>query len=191
MAPDPIMRRANRIAALGLIGLVGTLPAAELELFVDSDACPGERCSNSLAYVAKANVSVFETPSIHANKIGEIRAGETLQSKSGEVHTVPTRFEVHRQHKDILPGDEVFALTYIGEGNFRIFHNGELTQSDLGFSPWGGSTGKTCDKQQACWGRLVEELEFTWWLRVMYETNLEGWVVADKSIQEIQEIPDN
>jgi len=60
-----------------------------------------------------------------------------------------------------------------------------LTEADLGFSPWGGSAGKTCDKPQHCWGHLTRELEFTGWLRVITETSLEGWVIADDSMRAI------
>lgn len=181
------MQRGIHFAALSLAMLVCTLPAAEPDVFVDAGACPGEGCSNSSTYVAQANVTVFETPSLTAKKIGEIRADMKLRSTAGEVHTVPTRFEISRQHDDFHPSDDVFALTYLGEGYFRVLHNDVLTQADLGFSPWGGSTGKRCNKPEHCWGRLVKDLEFAWWLRVVSESGLEGWVVADRSIQEIQE----
>jgi len=39
-----------------------------------------------------------------------------------------------------------------GEGWYKVFFNGELTEADLGFSPWGG---KTCDRPSRCWGHLV------------------------------------
>jgi hypothetical protein len=56
----------------------------------------------------------------------------------------------------------------------------------LGFSPWGGGAGKTCDKPKYCFGQLSKELEFTWWIFVLSETGLEGWVVANESIRWIE-----
>ena len=180
------MRRFKYTSGFIVLGLFSVLSAKEQEIFVDSGACPGEGCGYCALYVARSDVPVYDKPSMKSKQLGEIPSGDTFVSKTGEVHTVPTRFEVHREHKSIKPSDEVFALTYLGEGYFRIFHNGSLTQADLGFSPWGGSAGKTCDKPQYCWGHLSKELEFTWWMWVIAESSLEGWVVADDSMREIQ-----
>jgi len=174
------------ITCFFMLMLSDDLPAQELDVFVDAGACPGEGCEYCALYVAKSEVSVYEKASAESKKLGVIAAGDTFISKTGEVHTVPTRFEVHRESDGIKPGDEVFALTYLGEGYFRIFLNGELTQADLGFSPWGGSASKICDKPKYCWGRLEKELEFTWWMWVIAESSLQGWVVADESMQQIQ-----
>jgi len=171
-----------------LLGVFQSSSADEQEIFVDSGACPGEGCGYCALYVAKSDVTVYEKASVASKKLGEIPSGDNFVSKTGEVHTVPTRFEVHREHKGIKPGDEVFALTYFGEGYFRIFHNGNLTRADLGFSPWGGGAGKTCDNPKYCWGRLTKELEFTWWMWVVAESGLAGWVVADDSIREIENL---
>lgn len=180
------MRLLKYIAGIIVFGALGVLSAEEQEIFVDSGACPGEGCGYCALYVARTDVTVYEKPSLKSKQLGEIPSGDTFVSKSGEVHTVPTRFEVKREHGGIKPGDEVFALTYLGEGYFRIFHNGSLTQADLGFSPWGGGAGKTCDNPQFCWGRLTKELEFTWWMWVISESSLEGWVVSNDSMHAIQ-----
>ena len=180
------MRHIKHITGITLLGVFSALLAEEQEVFVDSGACPGEGCGYCALYVARSEVTVFKKASTKSERLGEIPSGDTFISKTGEVHTVPTRFEVHREHESIKPGDEVFALTYLGEGNFRLFHNGRLTQADLGFSPWGGSAGTTCDNPQYCWGRLTRELEFTWWMWVISESSLAGWVVADESMREIQ-----
>ena len=180
------MRRFKYIAGIILLGTLSIVSAEEQEIFIDSGACPGEGCGYCGLYVALTGVPLYEKPSLKSKQLGEIPSGDTFVSKKGEVHTVPTRFEVHRENKSIKPGDKVFALTYLGEGYFRIFHNGSLTQADLGFSPWGGSAGKTCDNPRRCWGRLTKELEFTWWIRVIAESSLEGSVVGDDSMREIQ-----
>jgi hypothetical protein len=171
----------------GLISfmLCNFLFANDVDVYVDKGACPGEGCEYCALYVAKTDVPVYEEASIGSNKLGVITVADTFIARTGEVHTVPTRFEVHREHDGIGPEDEVFALTYVGEGYFRIFLNGELQTADLGFSPWGGSGGKTCDNPAYCWGRLVRELEFTWWMWVVAESGLTGWVIADDSIAQI------
>lgn len=169
-----------------IVGLMyGTLPAQETEVYVDAGACPGEGCEYCALYVAKSDIAVYEKSSIESKQVGVIAADDTFISKTGEVHTVPTRFEVHREHDGIRPGDDVFALTYLGEGYYRILLNGDLTRADLGFSPWGGSASRICDKPRHCWGRLEKELEFTWWMWVISESSLAGWVVANESMRQI------
>ena len=174
-----------------LVGILITMLAGPAlseipEVFVDTGACPGEGCGYNNLYKAQVEVRVFEKPAISSPAVGVVSAGDTFISKHGEVHTVPTRFDVHRDSGPFAPGDEVYAVTYLGEGHFRVFHNGELVSADLGFSPWGGGAGKTCDRPEYCFGRLSKELEFTWWLFVLSETGLEGWVVADKSIRQVE-----
>ncbi len=180
------MRRHKYIVGIILLGTVRAVSAEVPEIFVDSGACPGEGCGYCGLYVALSDVPVYEKPSRTSRKHGEIPSGDTFISKRGEVHTIPTRFEIHREHKDFKASDEVFALTYLGEGYFRVFLNGTLTQANLGFSPWGGSGGKTCNNPKRCWGRLVKELEFTWWIWVIAESSMEGWVVGDDSMRQIQ-----
>lgn len=181
------MRRSGYIVGLTILLLFGNLRAQETDVYVDKGACPGEGCEYCALYVAKSDVAVYEDPSTESKQLGEIPANDTFISKRGEVHTVPTRFEVHRQHDGIKPEDEVLALTYLGEGYYRIFLNGELTRADLGFSPWGGSGGKTCNNPRFCWGQLENELEFTWWMWVIAESSLEGWVIADGSMRQIDD----
>jgi hypothetical protein len=179
------MQRSGYIIGPIVLMLCGALPAEQMSVYVDKGACPGEGCEYCALHVAKSDVAVYKEPSAKSERLGVIPAGDTFISKTGEVHTVPTRFEVHREHGGIKPGDEVFVLTYLGEGHFRVYHNGELTGADLGFSPWGGSGGKTCDNPRYCWGQLEKELEFTWWMWVISESSLEGWVIADDAMRQI------
>lgn len=180
------MRPFSYIVGLIMLLLLADLRAQEMDVYVDKGACPGEGCEYCALYIAKSDVTVYKNPSSESTQVGVIAANDTFISKRGEVHTVPTRFRVRREHGGIKPEDEVFALTYLGEGYYRIFLNGELNRADLGFSPWGGSGGKTCNNPKYCWGQLDKELEFTWWMWVIAESGLEGWVIADGSMRQIQ-----
>ncbi len=179
------MHRTRSISLVFLVAFVHSASAQIPDVYVDPGACPGEGCGYCNLYLAQAEVAVYEKPSLESERVGSLNLGDAFVAKSGEVHTVPTRFEVHREHEGISPGDEVYALTYLGEGYFRVFHNGELKSADLGFSPWGGSGGKTCNEPAYCWGRLAAELDFTWWLWVVSETGLSGWVAADDTVREV------
>ena len=154
-------------------------------VYIDKHACPGEGCSFCTLYKAVSTVTVYEQPSTEVAVTGSVQPGDTFISKDGEVHTVPTPFIVDRANGKFQPGDEVLALTYTGEGWYKVFHNGELTGADLGFSPWGGTGAKSCDNPEYCWGHLARELEFTWWLYIITEDSIEGWVIADDSMRAI------
>jgi len=72
----------------------------------------------------------------------------------------------------------MFLYTYLGEGWFRLRHNGLLKIAELGFSPWGGTSGKRCELDSTrCWGSLQQELYFEWWVKVRTEEGLEGWTL--------------
>jgi hypothetical protein len=158
---------------------------AEEEMFIDRGACPGERCIYCALYVADADIVVYKSPSYGAEKIGKIKSGDAFITKTGEVHTAPGRFTVFQKYKKFKPGDEVYVLTYLGEGFFRVRHNGELREAELGFSPWDGSWNGQCDSSDTCWGGLEEKLNYTWWLNIVSEKEVQGWIVYSSSAREI------
>lgn len=157
-------------------GADGALP----EVFVDRDNCMGESCGYCELLIANTAIRVYAEPDTESDVVGVVRAGEALISKKGEVHTVPTRFVVIKENKDIIsgevfvPGDDVFVLTPLGEGEFRVFHNGELTAALLDFN---------CAESEYCWGELVAELDSTQWLYVISESRAAGWIIADGSVR--------
>ena len=165
------------VAALPFLAV----PVLAQDVFVDEGACPGEGCVYDEQWVARSLVQLYEAPVESALVSGIVREGEAVQTTTGEVHTEPGRFIVHRPHDEFSPEDEVFLYTYLGEGWFRLRHNGELKVADLGFSPWGGTSGKRCELESRCWGSLEQELHFEWWVKVRTEGGLEGWTlnVAD------------
>ena len=160
--------------ALGLLVLAASQAVAQ-GVFIDKGACPGEGCMYRERWVARSAVDLLKAPDSTAPIIATAKSGEVVRTVTGEVHTIPGRFVVHRQHDEFLPGDEVLVYTYLGEGVFRIRHNGRLKETDLDFGPGGGSNGKRCDVQARCWGTLQEELQFTWWVLVRTTTGVEGW----------------
>ena len=174
------------LATLLSLALSSVCSAEIPDVFIDRGACPGEGCKYCEIYSAGAELTLYDKPSTESNAIGRLLVGEIFLAQTGEVHTVPTRFEVREASGPFRPGDEVFALTYGGEGWFRVFHNGMLIDASLGFSPWGGGAGKTCDKPEFCFGQLTKELEFYWWMYVLSESGEQGWVIHDRSMRWIE-----
>jgi hypothetical protein len=159
--------------------LIGGSVACSQDYFIDKEACPGEGCAYGETWTARESTQLVETPGSSAAIVANVGAGESVRTVTGEVHTLPGRFEVHRAHGDFRSGDEVLVYTYLGEGWFRLRHNGEVKDADLGFSPWGGTTGTRCADQDRCWGSLKEELRFDWWVLVRTESGVEGWIRLD------------
>ncbi len=151
------------------------------EIFVDKGACPGEGCAYGESWITRSNVTLRAEPSRSATIVAKLDAGTRVTTVTGEVHTKPTRFVVHRPHAQFRPGDSVLVYTYLGEGVFRVRHNGRLTEADLGFSPWGGTAGTRCEQSARCWGTLEQELRFEWWVQVRTPGEVLAWTAeADK-----------
>jgi hypothetical protein len=174
--------------ALGLLVLIVSRPTAQ-GVFIDKGACPGEGCMYGERWVARSAVDLLKAPESTAPVVATVKTGEPISTVTGEVHTVPGRFVVHRTHQDFNPGDEVLVYTYLGEGVFRIRHNGQLRDADLNFGPAGGSGGKRCEEQPRCWGTLQEELQFTWWVLVRTTSGTEGWVRNTAGFVQPSELP--
>jgi hypothetical protein len=165
--------------------LLLAIPAAadEPEIYIDKGACPGERCTYCTLYVAKSDIVLRKNPSMEAEEAGIIKAGDALVARNGEVHVVPAKFNVYKDFNQFKAGDEVYLLTYLGEGYFKIRHNTVESQGDFGFSPWGGSWDGECDDPDACVGGLDDGYEWTWWLYVTTEKGMYGWIPESDELQ--------
>lgn len=105
-----------------------------------------------------------------------VKAHESVEGVTGEVHSTPVRFIVTRAHGPYKPGDILWVYSYEGEGYFQILMDGELVSEELPFSPYGGSSGTRCQEdEQSCWGILEQEMSNPWWVKMKSENGLEGW----------------
>jgi len=164
-------------ALLTSIAILVSGYAVAQDVFVDEGACPGEGCVYGERWVARKSLQLYSDPSSTADVSGEVVEGEAVQTVSGEVHTIPGRFIIYRTHGEFVPGDEVLLYTYLGEGWFRLRHNGQLKVADLGTSPWNRVLGQGCKKEPNCWGSLQSKLVFHWWVKLQTTEGLEGWVL--------------
>jgi hypothetical protein len=108
--------------------------------------------------------------------VGTVKAGESVEGLTGEVHSTPVKFIVKRSHEAYKAGDIIWVYSYEGEGYFQVLRNGELVSEDLDFSPYGGTAGTRCqDDERYCWGTLERELTSVWWVKIKTKSSLEGW----------------
>lgn len=152
---------------------VGTIQ--DMEPFVDKGACPFECCQYG-RWKAMADAVVYDKPVEGAEAVGMIRAGRRVRALTGEVHTIPGMFRVHREHGRYRPGDVIEVLTPSGEGLYRVRFGGEIYHEDLGFGPEGIIPDSRCSDSPSCFGELDEELQYTWWVKLRTPGGSEGWV---------------
>src|SRR5713226_1269451 len=160
-----------------LIALVAFSIAAT-DVYIDKGACPGEGCTYGERWLAKRQVVLYARPSTRTKVVATLPQGTPVITITGEVHTRFARFIVNRAQGEFKPGDEILVYTYLGEGVFKVRHNGQLKEAKLGFSPWGGTAGTRCEASDRCWGTLESELQFDWWVLVRTGSGVEGWTNA-------------
>jgi hypothetical protein len=162
---------------------------AEETVFVDKGACPGERCTYGVPFTAHSEFDIYESASRCSVKIGTVSTGEVFFSRTGEVHTVPTRVEILKESGVFKPGDELLVLTYEGLGFYRARHNGNLIDGfELGFDPWGDNPVIGCEREdEYCWVGFLERIKSIWWINIQLENGTEGWIAYRDSFAEILE----
>jgi hypothetical protein len=87
--------------------------------------------------------------------------GEKVQALAGEVHSVPLRMVAGQDHPDagVKRGDVIYILHYIGEGFWKVWHNGQLIEID-NFSEKGSYP------------------QYTWWVKVKTTSGIVGWTAS-------------
>ncbi len=114
------------ISAVLLFTMTAIAKVEPPEVFVDKGACPFECCTYR-DWIVKADTPVLD--SIDGKKVvGSARVGERITGISGEVHTMPGKVTVSSPHGKFKTGDELYILTYLGEGIYKIWTNGTVSE---------------------------------------------------------------
>lgn len=177
---------AVRATLLSLIGVFMLAPAPTMAqaprptLYVDEGACPFECCLYG-RWWATQPVQLLAERRPEAPVIGTISPGDTVRVETGVVETIPAPFLVKEAIDGYAPGDTIWLLTYLGEGFFRIWQDGEVRELELDFSPYGGSPGARCERCDH--GELLTPHQSEWWVRVKTADGAIGWTTATESFE--------
>lgn len=142
--------------------------------FIDKGACPFECCTYG-EWQTKKTTAAFARPDVHSKRVGQFVAGTKVIALTGETHAAAGRFVVKKPYEKYRPGDTIRVYTYGGEGSFKIWFKGKMEEENLGFSPYGGDTGKRCEAAAQCWGELDKELQRVWWIKIKSPDGWVGW----------------
>lgn len=152
-------------------------------VYTDRKICPGEGCSYTGKAKAAAFTKVYRSPGVNSARVFTLPLGTMITGIDSQVHTRAGRFRVKRNHGKYRSGDVLSVYTYLGEGYFKIWHQGKMIEEDLGFSVWGGSSGERCEKDpKGCWGILEKRTNMKWWLKIRTNAGRTGWIIVDKNL---------
>ena len=149
--------------------------------FIDVGACPFECCKYG-NWTSKSGLDLVSQIG-EKKTIGHITSGEKVTALTGEVHTVPNKVEVIKDHGKFKRGDIFYLLTVQGEGFYRVWFKGLLSSEEILFPSFTDKYDfKNCDQKEIeCWGRIKNlERNSTWWVKIKKADGKTGWTKESK-----------
>jgi len=149
--------------------------------FEDVGACPFEGCVYDEGWVANRAVNVRTTRLATSPIAFRLRRGEKITALTGVVITVkPGRVRIHAAqllHESgsrvvIQPGEELYLLTYQGEGFTKAWYNGRL-YADVDVSSFDDEYCRAWPDR--CSGQILERAQTVWWIQIKNAVGKVGW----------------
>jgi hypothetical protein len=145
-----------------LVVCAGTSQSADAlkppSIHVDKGACPFECCTYR-EWVARTDITLVNVPD-GSKALGQIKKGEKVLALTGEIHSVPVRVVSPHDYPDagVKAGDTIYILHYVGEGFWKVWHDGKLVEIDD-------------------FPSKVPKPKATWWVRLKTVSGAVGWTV--------------
>ena len=159
----------------------GSTPPPPLP-YVKSPACPFEGCQYGKWKLRKSQ-KLYAAPDISSAVVTELKVNEKVEALNGQVTT--SQYGVIKVIKEekittlndvnikLKPGNILYEVSYLGEGNCSVFYNGKLIEIPRGWNP--DRIGQI-DKDD--WGQLVQKRQSNWWVKVIVpKTKMSGWII--------------
>ncbi len=138
--------------------------------YIQNNVCPFECCQYG-KWIAKSRLKAYKTEGDSSTIAFTIKPGEQFTAIKGNVHVVKLGIVVITESFDIFSkGDNVFVLSYKGEGFYDVWYKGKVLKDIEQFWPdeLSKQTGKSRSKQLP---------EMIWWVLVKNEAGKQGWLM--------------
>jgi hypothetical protein len=134
------------------------------DIYIDKGACPFECCTYR-EWVARTDMTLLDAPD-GKKAVGQIKKGEKVLALTGETHSIPQQIVSPHDYPDagVKTGDKIYLLHYVGEGFWRVWHEGKLIEIDG--LPERGPKPKS-----------------TWWVELKTSTGIIGWTIERHSFE--------
>jgi hypothetical protein len=148
--------------------------------FEDPGACPFEGCVYR-EWRAHESVKVHAERRDDSPVIFTVRKGQKVRALTGIVVTIragraqfdkPQHLDASPRAIDIVPGQDLFLLTYQGEGFSKAWFQGQVYTNVDVTSVVNGACGT---KPERCTGRVVDKSQTEWWVQIRNSSGQIGW----------------
>ena len=130
--------------------------------YIDKGACPFECCTYR-EWTANEEIALLDRPN-GKKVVAQLHKGEKVQGVTGEVHSIPLRAiaKYDDPNAKVKAGDVIYVLHYLGEGVWKVWHNGELVELE-NFSEKGPFP------------------RTTWWVQIKTASGVLGWAISHRN----------
>lgn len=84
-------------------------------------------------------------------------------------------FVFTRSNGPFHPGDRISVYNYLGEGNYRVWSKGKMTEAELLVGPVGSQGGPS--------GKMEKRPVQTWWVQLTMPNGKSGWAVIGSAME--------
>ena len=157
------------------------------EPYVDKGVCPGEGCTYGKWTVVTETVFYKDmdgnSPILFSAGKGEIVTGLTgsvITTQLGKSKATKPIVLGEKKKISLKAGDTVYILSYVGEGYYKLWFNGQIDTDQIGMMTGDESVLNKDDKQVDTFGLQGLKVEKTeWWVKVKNSKGQIGWTIAD------------
>lgn len=182
---------AITLAVAAVSGSYAATPTAQPpKSLISEGACPFECCTYR-EWSVLADTPLLEKPKNGSRVVGNALIGAKVQGLTGIVIvTEPGKIKVLKPHtgesaKTYKPGEIVWVYTELGEGFFKVWHNGEMYEEKAFFMYQDIGGFDTCVDDGTCWGERIGFPKSVWWVQVKTNDGIIGWSLSHQSFGEM------
>ncbi len=138
--------------------------------YQDVGACPFECCTYR-DWFARKPILIFKTMNSGSPIAFKLKKGEKVKGMTGVVITsvagkakVLNNYSSENGQQKLKKGDDLFLLTYLGEGYYKVWHKGKFFESPV-------------DADEHF--KIIKQAKSVWWVKIRNRKGQIGWTISD------------